>query len=344
MIESDINQAERLYKIANHLRNGKMTIGQLVQVIYGVPNNRSSNTWKACEKNIARSIELLRDLEPDYKNLGGRPAKHIISTQRSKLHPIHQIALYSAARLLYHSASEQTHYLRALHQLEKWMPDNIKPVLERSRKDLGRRNSKESTALEKVASAWFELRPFQFEYRSATGSGTWRTYCLETWFIEIHPANHDLYAVGFESGFHNKTRLFKLARMRNIQVLTNNAHYSIPEDFDPREYFYGAWGVVGKSDGETVTIKLRFSPEVKNRLEEGGYPNMKMQTRSDGYTDVLIQAGKDSRTGLSLEVLVWVRSWAASVEVLEPPELRERWLEDARELMERYGGETRKPE
>ena len=186
MIESDNNQAERLYKTAWLLRERPMTTGQIVQALYpNAPASHSSKVWKAFEKNITRTLDLLEFLEPDYKNLGGRPAKHIISTQRSELHPIHQLALYSAARLLYHSASEQTHYLKALHQLEKWMPDNIKPVLERSRKDLGRRNSKESTALEKVASAWFELRPFQFEYRSATGSGTWRTYCLETWFIEI---------------------------------------------------------------------------------------------------------------------------------------------------------------
>ena len=52
--------------------------------------------------------------------------------------------------------------------------------------------------------------------------------------------------------------------MRNTRLLGDT--YTIPQNFDPRDYLETAWGVIGTSGGESVAVKLRFAPEAAHRL------------------------------------------------------------------------------
>ena len=185
-------------------------------------------------------------------------------------------------------------------------------------------------ALELAAQAWFEGRVLAFEYLSPSGSGKWRAKALEIYMIEINRANLAPYAIGFERSFHKRILTWKLSRMRNTRLLGDT--YIIPEDFEPRDYLETAWGVIGTSGGETVAVKLRFAPEAAHRLREGGYPNMSIERElADGALEVSIQAGTNDE-GFPLELLPWVQSWGPRVEVLEPPNLRKRWLGEARRV------------
>lgn len=100
--------------------------------------------------------------------------------------------------------------------------------------------------------------------------------------------------------------------------------YTIPPDFDPRAYLSNAWGVVGGSGGEPVRVRLRFKKETAYCLREGGL-EARLTLGTDNYR-------------FPRELLSWVQSWGPRIEVLEPASLRQRWLLEARQVLEEYAG------
>lgn len=293
---------------------------------------------EATRRDVQRDLEQIESCVDDFRRIPTRPPRYCIRTQANSLHPVETLAVYAATRLVYHRASgHSSHYATALRLLEQWLPESIRPIVSRSVSGIGKqRKSPESSALEKVAKAWFAGNRLQFQYQAVNGRGGPRTNELEVYFIEVHPENLALYAIGKETTYHQSVRTFKLARMKNLQVLRDTS-YITPEDFDPQAFLKHAWGITGQSDGATANITLRFQKSVAARIEEGGYPNMEKRVLPDERIEVSFKAGTD-KTGLPLEVLVWVRGWGANVEVIEPAALRERWLEDCRDVVARYGG------
>jgi predicted DNA-binding transcriptional regulator YafY len=185
-----------------------------------------------------------------------------------------------------------------------------------------------------VAPAWASRRVMRFKFVKPGGSGQERINELEVYFIEVSRANLATYVIGRERAYHNAVRTFKLSRIGDPQLLEDT--YEVPNDFDPTEYLSDAWGVTGKSDGGTVTVKLRFAPEARYRIEEGGFPNVKSKRDlKDKSIEVEITAGTDS-TGFPRELLPWIQSWGPRVEVIEPQDLKERWLEEARAVIDRH--------
>ena len=320
-------KGKRLLHLSELLRGGEYSVKMLLTIF----------DHEATERDLQRDLKVLRECVKGFERSQSRPPQYRIRSQQTQLHPIETLALHSATRLVYHRASgHNTHYRNALKRISTWLPPHIAPVMARGTKDIGKRQSKESSALEHVATAWFEGHRLKFKYQSANGSGEWRSKELEVYFIEVHPTNLGLYAIGMETSWHNKCLTFKLSRMKDFELL-RDTRYTIPTHFDPQEFFRDAWGITGQSDGETITVKLRFAPEAARRLEEGGYPNMTIKAETDGSRLVTIQSGVD-KTGLPLEVLAWVLTWGPRVEVLKPDALRARWLADCREVIAKYGG------
>lgn len=322
-------KGKRLLHLSELLRTNELTVQQMRNLFDG----------EATERDIQRDLKDLEHCVKGFERSGSRPPRYRIRTEHVSLHPIETLAIHSATRLVYHRASgHNKHYSTALKLIGKWLPERVAPVIARATKDIGKRQSTESTALEHVASAWFEGQRLKFEYQAVNGSGAWRSNELEVYFIEVHPTNLALYAVGLETSYHGACRTFKLSRMRNITKLPGT-RYTIPENFDPQEFFRHAWGVTGQSDGKIITVQLRFTPEAARRLEERDFPNMTIRAEADGSRLATIRCGVD-KSGLPLEVLAWVLTWGPRVEVLKPEALRQRWLEDARQIIERFGGES----
>ena len=328
-LKDEWSKAKRLFRIAELLRVQPCTVNRL----------QTQLGEEVSKRDVQRDLVTLEELLFDtFERLPKRPPQYVIRTQQNSLHPIETLLLHAATRLVYHRSDGHGNLHRAtLKKLETWLPVSVRGVIGRSTADIGskRRNTVESRNLEHVSAAWLGGHRLQFLYQSATGSGAWRSNIIETYFIEAHPSNLALYAIGLETGFHNAVRTFKLSRMKELTVQRDTS-YTIPESFDPTAFFQNAWGVIGQSDGDSVEIELRFAPEATRRLEEGGYPNMTVAALPDGSRLVTFKAGTD-KTGLPLEVLAWVHTWGARVEVLKPTELRIRWLEDCRAVVERYG-------
>lgn len=321
-------KSRRILMMTELLRDREHTVEQLCKFFQN----------EATQRDVQRDLKLIREYVKDFKLIPSRPPRYCIRTQANSLHPVETLAVYAATRLVYHRASgHNKHYDKALKLLEHWLPESIRPIVARSVNGIGKqRRSPESDALEKVAKAWFEGHRLQFQYQAVNGRGGLRTNELEVYFIEVHPENLALYAIGMETTYHNSVRTFKLARMKNLQILRDTT-YTTPGSFDPQAFLKHAWGITGQSDGATVNVTLRFLNSVVSRIEEGGYPNMEKRVLPDERIEVRFTAGTD-KTGLPLEVLVWVRGWGANVEVVEPQALRQRWLEDCREVVARYGG------
>jgi CRISPR-associated endonuclease/helicase Cas3 len=149
------------------------------------------------------------------------------------------------------------------------------------------------------------------------------------YLIEPSAIGFTTYAIGYSS-IVNATRTYKLERIK-AAALTRQ-EYVIPREFRGLDVLKSAWSVIY---GENLlTVVLRFSPSVRKRVEETRW-HFSEEKRDDpdkpGY--LLWQAHVADTT----DMLPWVRQWGADCEVLEPEELREELMGEAKALAERYG-------
>lgn len=323
--KTTLGKVKRLLEIIDLLRLRERTPNELVKEL-----GRSRST-------IHRDLRDLESLEIGVKHVkdGG---KYAISPGPSALNDVEALATHAAVRLMYHHApTVNRHFERVLEKLAAQLPEHIRQIAQQSTKNLRQRRPArrgEDRTLEIVAQAWATRRVLHFKFVKPGGSGKERINELEVYFIEVSRANLATYVIGRERAYHDAVRTFKLSRIGDPQLLADT--YEIPDDFDPTEYLSDAWGVTGKSDGASITIKLRFAPEARYRIEEGGFPNLGNQRDlEDGSLEVEITAGTDS-TGLPRELLPWIQSWGPRVEVIEPQELKARWLEEASAVLTRH--------
>lgn len=314
--DNEVTKIERLWEMRELLERKPRTTAELAE------------RFSAPQRTIQRDLATLRELGITVRQV--KRGVYTIDAKPSALNAVEALAVHAATRLLYHHAPARSRYYQsAMEKLAQLLPEPARSIALKSAEDVLSKAGSDRT-LELVARAWLEGRILAFDYRSSSGSGTPRPKELEVYFIEISRTNLAAYAIGYERSFHQRVLTFKLSRMQRVRLL--NQHYTIPEDFDPRAYLSTAWGVIGTSGGPTVEVRLHFNAEAARRIDEGGYPNLEVTSRhSDGSIDVRILAGSDS-SGFPLEILPWVQSWGAKVEVLAPEALRQRWLEEAMQV------------
>lgn len=296
----------------------------------------------ALEVHLRTAQRYIADLGAVPLDDRSRPPRYRLLTSED-LSPVEALVTHSALRMLYHHApGHNALYLEALLKLARRMPEPAQSVAIKSTEDLKRRLSHrldEGDALGKVAEAWFRQQVLEFYYHKPGGSGQARRNEVEVYFIEVSRLNLGVYVIGYERGYHRSLRTYKLNRMSRIRPIGEERAYTIPADFDPRSYLSNAWGVVGNSGGEPVEVRLRFKKEAAYRLREGGYPDMELLDLPEGGLEVRFTVGTDNHR-FPLELLSWVQSWGPRVEVLEPENLRRRWLEEARQVLGEYAGEA----
>ena len=273
-------------------------------------------------RTIQRDLQTLREVFP----LVEQGDTYALPPRAGFLYPIQSLALYSAARLLYHhSPSNSGHYRAALERLAKQLPEAAQlPLLG----GLQERTARSEVAqLEDVASAWFGQKVLSFEYHAPNKAATQRR--LEVYFIEISRVNLDTYVLGRDVD-KGELRTFKLSRMHRTRITGEG--YRVPADFDPAKVLNHAWGVIGLSGGGLREVRLRFHPDAIYRLLEGGYRHLHLgETDAQGWLEVTLEVGTDGE-GFPLELLSWVQGWGARVRVVGPPDLKRRWLEEAQKV------------
>ncbi|MBO1437418.1 WYL domain-containing transcriptional regulator [Meiothermus sp. CFH 77666] len=318
-VSADHKKSLRLLEARDLLSTKPYTARELAQVL-GV------------DKRTA--LRLLEDLQAiEVAKEGRSPQYQLLQSQ--ELSPVEALVTHSALRMLYHhTPGYEPTYLSALKKLARRLPSPAQELALKSTEDLEHRtlqHQDEGFAMAMVAEAWFKRQLIEFDYLKPGGSGRPRKNVLEVYFLEIARTNLGMYVIGYERN-RRALRTYKLSRMRRVRLVGEPGAYTIPKDFDPRHYLSNAWGVVGSSGGAPVEVRLRFRPEAAYRILEGGYPNLRIASRlPGGGLEVCITVGTTG-DNFPLELLSWVQSWGPRVEVLEPEGLRQRWLEEARQV------------
>ncbi|MFT2722465.1 helix-turn-helix transcriptional regulator [Deinococcus sp. A31D244] len=263
-------------------------------------------------RSVQRDLETLC-LDGKVERLdSGRYRRPLRATT---LNPVEALAVYSAARMLYHHAADYNeHYLSALEKLTAQLPPTARRVAAQANAAYEQRKDSSDTSasrtFELVARAWLEGRVLKFKYHSLTKESLVE---LVIYFIELNPQNRQAYAIGVnrrKGG--DRPFVFRLARMREVTLLDEAA--PIPEQFHPMEYLAGAWGIM---TGDPVRVELFFSPAVRDRVREVPLgPKADCQTLASGHTRVCLTVGGWK------ELVPWILGWGGEVEVLGPPELR----------------------
>lgn len=265
------------------------------------------------EENQRRSVQrYLAELEAqgEIECIEGRYRKRRKPTQ---LNPVQALAVYSAARMLFHHAAEYNeHYLAALEKLARDLPEPARRVASQANevyKD--RRGGRTSLAFEVAARAWLEGRVLHCQYQSQRRTSPLE---LEIYFIEVSPRNREAYAIGINRlKVETQPRVYRLTRMKNPTLSVQP--YTIPEDFHPLRFLSSAWGIM---PGEPQRVELLFSPQVRQRVSEEYFGSLQepVLTLGSGHTRVVLGVGN------WLELLPWILGWGGEVEVISPPELR----------------------
>lgn len=181
--------------------------------------------------------------------------------------------------------------------------------------------------LETLTLAWAERRKVRVWHQHEE-TGRVHEYVFSPYFVEPYPVGQTAHVIGFREP-PGAVRTFKIERIRRIQRLPEP--YEIPADFDPRALLEDAWGI-WYTDEEPVEVVLKFHPRVAQRVRETRWHRSEqVEEQPDG--SLIWRA----RVAEVQEMLPWIRGWGADVEVLAPPELRERMMGETRRLARMYG-------
>lgn len=180
--------------------------------------------------------------------------------------------------------------------------------------------------LETLTLAWAENRRVKVWHRGK--DNRIYEYDFAPYFIEPYAAGKTTHVLGVH-GANDKRITFKMERIERIEG--QREPYEIPATFDPRDYLHDTWGI-WYSEDDPEEVVLKFHPRVVRRVKETTWHrNEEKLEQPDGY---LIWKATIAEPQ---EMMPWIRGWGADVEVLEPVEVRESLMGEARALAELYG-------
>jgi len=184
-----------------------------------------------------------------------------------------------------------------------------------------------------LVDAWRRQRYVEIKYRRLNSSSA-STLTVAPWWFEPAVWTDSFYLIGSLKPHANTNRptemiTLKLNRISDIKLLADQ--FERPEGADVLRSLEQTWGI-WVSEDDAVTVKLRFHNRQLDRLRETRWhPTQKLTVEHDG--SVLWEAV----IAEPQEMLPWVRSWGADVEVLEPNKMRQQIAAEAAATARLYG-------
>lgn len=179
-----------------------------------------------------------------------------------------------------------------------------------------------------LATAWAEGRKVRiwYPYQHPDGRRFVNERLVCPYFLEPSPTGHACYLIGHDA-FTGAVRTFKIERIERAEL--TDERFEVPSDFDATARFKHAWVV---ADEAPVTVRLRFHDHAAagRARENRWHPTQREVVLPDGGLALEFVVG-----GVQ-EITPWILSWGDVVEVLEPPDLRQRVAAIARRLASRY--------
>lgn len=297
--------------------------------------------------DIARRLGVHRSTAAEYiDDLSERKAVYEPSPERYAINrdlykvqvelTMHEsLALHLAARLLTtrtdkhnpHAASALRKLGTALERIAPLVSQHLQRSADVMDDASRRRDPVFMHVLETLTRAWSQGKKTHLTHQMDDGKVF--EYDFEPYFIEPYAVGRTIHVIGRRTP-PGAIRTFKVERIRTIALL-ENAIYEIPNDFDPREYLKDAWGI-WYTDREPTQVVLRFSRKVAARVRETQWHHTE-QVKEESDGSLIWQA----QIAEWKEMVNWVRGWGADCEVLEPKELRETLMGEAKAMAEKYG-------
>lgn len=248
------------------------------------------------------------------------------------------LAVFLAARLLArYSDKPNPHAVEALLKLGLALEQGIAPQIGRHiirtsealRERQGQVQPRYLKTIETLTEAWSRGLKVKIVYRPLKSKRPFE-HIFAPYFLEPSAIGYGTYAIGLAEPV-GKVRTRKVERIESITLTTEP--FEIPRDFDPVKLLAGAWGIWFDEDDKPTRVALRFDRSVARRVRESKWHPSEQVVEDTETGDLIWMAEIDELQ----EMLPWVRGWGASVEVLEPKELREEMMGEAKAMAEKYG-------
>lgn len=121
-------------------------------------------------------------------------------------------------------------------------------------------------------------------------------------------------------------RTFALDQILSLKLLDD---YFVPRSRPEKEELSASFGSF--IDGEAVEVVLRFDPEIKGYIQrKKWHPSQQEKVLSGGRLEARFRVN-----GLE-GIRRWIYRWLPQVEVIAPPELREKMKEDLKKALGKY--------
>ena len=187
----------------------------------------------------------------------------------------------------------------------------------------------ETAVLEKIVHCWIEQRKIRIRYRGLQSRKS-TIHLVSPYLLEPSLWDESIYLVGYSETMDTIIP-FKLNRIEKAADTTQPIIF--PKSFNESEFIRNVWSI-WDDDGELVTVKLRFQGEtaVRRVQESVWHPNQ-------SEPELLLNGDLIWSTQVAewREMLPWIRGWGADCEVLEPVDLRETLMGEAKTMAEQYG-------
>jgi predicted DNA-binding transcriptional regulator YafY len=292
-----------------------------------------------------RVVDLSRQLEVDrrtvYRDLDFLAEQGVPLWQENGFFGINRALYQSTVRLTYHESvalvlaglllartfdERNPHVIAALRRLAVTLPEPFTAQLERAalRAQSRQDDFRHTAVLEAIAEGWGAGHKVRIAYASPGGEALQERVIAP---YTLEPTDAGVYVIGLDDD-KGEMRTFKLERLQSARVLPEP--YRIPDDFDPAAYLEHSWRIM--SGDQPVDVVLRFTPEAAPYVRERTWhASQELTSSPDGGLTLRLCIAEPR------EMLPWIRSWGAQVEVLAPDWLREKIAEELKAAADLYG-------
>jgi proteasome accessory factor B len=128
---------------------------------------------------------------------------------------------------------------------------------------------------------------------------------------------------------HSRINVYAFSRMADVNI--TDKEFIVQDSFDIKNHIDLEVGVWTNCGMDKEKIELLFSPKISTYiLERNWHIDQECVQNEDGSVYLSFESNQLQ------EILFWVLRFGSSVEVLNPPSLRERVIEEAKLMCEKY--------
>ncbi|MFZ4828863.1 MAG: helix-turn-helix transcriptional regulator [Phototrophicaceae bacterium] len=304
----------------------------------GITTSEIATTLNIPDRSVR---DYVRELEEEHRisKDGNEYVPMPIDLQRPliiKPNPVEAVMLYLALRMLVKQSDRRNHLaenlllkLAGLANKELHLGKDLEDVAREMAYRPDDPNHK--NIFEKVMTAYLFRNRLRIRYHP------YKAEPFETLFdpylIEPSGTGYGMYMIGY-SHLARAIRSYKIERIQEAE--TKRESFEVPKDFPGIQILRSAWSIYYGDTHEHVV--LRFAPEVARRVRESNWrglnPNLEDDPNQRGYVRYSFDIADTT------DLLPWIRTWGANVEVLEPAHLRDTMIGEARALATLYGWNT----